>query len=145
MRKKNKKFPPKVHRPKWPSYLVFTETPQNAWNDPKHPEILSEVEWEVTSYRFAYRYEIFRPFRLERNGINNFGISTYIILYRSRAFNAFHLIISPATLIWNFCFFKVLQWFVNHLNCCYAVSPLPFVITENWYTPHYYKGLLRYH
>ena len=29
------------------------------------------MEREVFSYRFAYRYEKFRPFRLERNGINN--------------------------------------------------------------------------
>ena len=44
-----------------------------------------------------------------------------------------YLIIYAATLIWN-----KLQWFVNHLNCCYAVSTLPFGITENWYTQHYF-------
>ncbi len=55
---------------------ISTDIYRNAQNDPKHPEILSEVEWEVTSYRFAYRYEIFRMFRPERNGINNFGRKT---------------------------------------------------------------------
>jgi hypothetical protein len=45
------------------------ETPRNS---PKHPEILPKVEWGVVSYRFAYRYEIFRPFRPERNGIYNY-------------------------------------------------------------------------
>ena len=31
------------------------------------------MECEVFSYRFAYRYEKFQPFRLERNEINNNG------------------------------------------------------------------------
>ena len=45
---------------------------RNAWNDSKHPEIWLEVEWGVTSYQFAYRYEIFRSFQPERNRIYNF-------------------------------------------------------------------------
>ena len=46
---------------------------------PKHSEILSEVEWGGVSYRFPYRYEIFRPFRPERNGIYN--IDSNIIVH----------------------------------------------------------------
>jgi hypothetical protein len=37
----------------------------------KQAEILAEVEHGGASYRFACRYEIFRPFRPERNGIYN--------------------------------------------------------------------------
>ena len=48
------------------------EITRNSLKHPKHPEIWSEVEWGVTSYRFAYWYEIFRSFRPERNGIYNF-------------------------------------------------------------------------
>jgi len=40
-------------------------------NGPKQPEIWLEVERGVFWYQFTYRYEKFRPFRLERNGINN--------------------------------------------------------------------------
>ena len=39
----------------------------------KRPGILAEVEQGGDSYRFAYRYEIFRPFRPERNGLYNTG------------------------------------------------------------------------
>ena len=54
---------------------IYRNTPKRLkW--PETPEILSEVEWEVTLYRFAYQYEIFRPFRPERNGINNFGFKS---------------------------------------------------------------------
>ena len=51
----------------------MTISPDIARNNPKRPEILSEVEWEITSYWFAYQYEIFHPFRPERNGITNFA------------------------------------------------------------------------
>jgi hypothetical protein len=64
--KKKKKNPKKQTGRNTPK---FTETPRNS---PKHPEILPKVEWGVVSYRFAYRYEIFRPFRPERNGIYNY-------------------------------------------------------------------------
>ena len=52
---------------------IPAETPRNPPKRPKHPEILPEVEWGVVSYRFAYRYQIFRPFRPEWNGIYNYG------------------------------------------------------------------------
>ena len=57
----------KVIRPKCTFRPKHTETHRNSRNTPKHPEILSEVEWGGVSYRFAYRYEIFRPFQPERN------------------------------------------------------------------------------
>ena len=65
----------KVIRPKCTFRPKHTETHRNSRNTPKHPEILSEVEWGGVSYRFAYRYEIFRPFRPERNGIYNYGMN----------------------------------------------------------------------
>jgi hypothetical protein len=49
-----------------PKKQTGRNTPENSLKRPKHPEILPKVEWGVVSYRFAYRYEIFRPFRLER-------------------------------------------------------------------------------
>jgi hypothetical protein len=43
-------------------------------NRPEQAEILAEVEHRGDSYRLACRYEIFRPFRPERNGLYNTGI-----------------------------------------------------------------------
>ena len=43
---------------------------------PKQAEILAEVELGGASYRFACRYEIFRPFRPEWNGIYNIDPNT---------------------------------------------------------------------
>jgi hypothetical protein len=76
-REKNKKIKPKkANRPKYTYRPKHPEIHRNGRNTPKHPEILPEVEWGVVSYRFAYRYEIFRPFRPERNGIYNYGLPT---------------------------------------------------------------------
>ena len=44
-------------------------------NKSKQDKILAEVEHEGASYRFACRYEIFRPFWPERNGIYNIGFA----------------------------------------------------------------------
>ena len=52
---------------------IPAETCRNKLKWPKQAETLLEVEHGVASYRFAYRYEIFRPFRLEWNGIYNYG------------------------------------------------------------------------
>ena len=68
-----KKKPKKANRPKYTYRPKHLEIHQNGRNTLKHPEILPEVEWGVVSYRFTYRYEIFRPFRPERNGIYNYA------------------------------------------------------------------------
>jgi hypothetical protein len=60
----------------WPLERDISIPVNTGRNTPKHPEILPEVEWGVVSYRFAYRYEIFRPFRPERNGIYNYVLLT---------------------------------------------------------------------
>ena len=75
---KREKKPRKVFRPKYTYRPKHIEIHRNGRNTPKHPEILSEVEWEGVSYRFAYRYEIFRPFRPERNGIYNYALNTLV-------------------------------------------------------------------
>ena len=41
--------------------LILAEIGHNGRNDPKLAEIRPEVEHEVFSYQFAYRYEIFWP------------------------------------------------------------------------------------
>jgi hypothetical protein len=49
---------------------------------PKQAEILAEVEHRGASYRFACRYEIFRPFRPERNGLYNIVLNLSLSLSR---------------------------------------------------------------
>jgi hypothetical protein len=49
------------------------ETGRNGRNRPEQAEILAEVEHGGDSYRLACRYEIFRPFRPEQNGLYNIG------------------------------------------------------------------------
>jgi hypothetical protein len=51
--------------------LIPAGTGRNGPKRAKRPGILAEVEQGGDSYRFAYRYEIFRPFRPERNGLYN--------------------------------------------------------------------------
>ena len=48
-------------------------TGRNGRNGPERAEILAEVERRGASYRLACQYEIFRPFRPERNGLYNTG------------------------------------------------------------------------
>jgi hypothetical protein len=49
------------------------EIGRNDRNSLKWAEIFSEVEQGGFLFRFAHRYEIFRPFRPERNGKYNSG------------------------------------------------------------------------
>ena len=96
---KERKKPRKVFRPKYTYRPKHTEIHRNGQNTPKHPKILSEVEWEGVSYRFAYWYEIFRPFRPEQNGIYNYALTS-----------KFHL---------NY----------NHTPICMEITKLPLLFT----------------
>ena len=53
------------------------ETSRNGRNRSEQAEILAEVEHRGDSYRLACRYEIFRPFRPERNGLYNTGFKQF--------------------------------------------------------------------
>ncbi len=53
--------------------LIPAGTGRNGPKRAKRAGILAEVEQGGDSYRFAYRYEIFRPFRPEQNGLYNTG------------------------------------------------------------------------
>ena len=59
------------YRPNLLFWAKLTETARNCRNTPKLAEILPEVEQRGLPFQFARRYEIFRPFRPERNGIHN--------------------------------------------------------------------------
>ena len=54
------------------------ETSRNGRNRSEQAEILAEVEHRGDSYRLACRYEIFRPFRPERNGLYNTATNWFV-------------------------------------------------------------------
>ena len=56
-------------------------TGRNRPERPEQAEILAEVEHRGDSYRLACRYEIFRPFRLERNGLYNTALYSLYTLH----------------------------------------------------------------
>ena len=71
MKSKTQKIKPKKYSGR------ITHTGRNR---PKRAEILAEVEHGGASYRFAYRYEIFRPFRPERNGLYNTALYSLVFM-----------------------------------------------------------------
>jgi hypothetical protein len=54
---------------------------ETGQNRPEQADILAEVEHRGDSYRLACWYEIFRPFRPERNGLYNTDIIQVVVKY----------------------------------------------------------------
>ena len=66
------------YRPKLLYQPVFSEMSQNGQNRTGMVRILTWGGTEGVSYRFAHWYEIFRPFRPERNGFLNYDLKSKV-------------------------------------------------------------------